>query len=159
MTTIDRVLEPPWQAGAAARGDGPVPEVSVVATGVSAREQFHLFAVRHTAALHRIAYLLCGDDHRAHDLTQIALEKTYRHWHRVKDGNPFGYARRVLSTARIDGWRSTRREVLRSPEGLAMQQPGRGAVGDGSATVAARRILTGPPPARPARPAPVRTAR
>ncbi|WP_020016890.1 SigE family RNA polymerase sigma factor [Promicromonospora sukumoe] len=98
------------------------PSFSVVRTGLSAEEQFRQFAVESTAALHRIAYLLCGDDHRAHDLTQIALERTYRHWARIKDGNPFGYARRVLATARIDGWRRTRREVLRSPEDVAVAQ-------------------------------------
>ncbi|MEU4386898.1 SigE family RNA polymerase sigma factor [Promicromonospora sp. NPDC023805] len=98
------------------------PEFSVVRTGVSAEEQFRLFAVESTAALHRIAYLLCGDDHRAHDLTQIALERTYRHWSRLKDGNPFAYARRVLATARIDGWRRTRREILQSPEDVVVAQ-------------------------------------
>ena len=98
------------------------PGFAVVRTGVTAEEQFRLFAVQHTAALHRIAYLLCGDDHRAHDLTQIALERTYRRWNRLKDGNPFAYARRVLATARIDGWRRTRREVLRSPEDVVLAQ-------------------------------------
>jgi RNA polymerase sigma-70 factor (sigma-E family) len=98
------------------------PDFPVVRTGVSAEEQFRLFAVESTAALHRIAYLLCGDDHRAHDLTQIALERTYRHWSRVKDGNPFAYARRVLATARIDGWRRTRREILQAPEDVFLTQ-------------------------------------
>lgn len=30
----------------------------------------------------------------------------------VRDGNPLGYARRVVATARIDSWRKDRREVL-----------------------------------------------
>ncbi|MBL0884821.1 SigE family RNA polymerase sigma factor [Myceligenerans indicum] len=111
MTTIEDI-EPPRQA------DHVPPDFTVVRTGVTAVEQFRLFAVEHTATLHRIAYLMCGDDHRAHDLTQIALERTFRHWSRVKDGNPFGYARRVLFTARVDGWRRTRREVLRSPDSV-----------------------------------------
>jgi DNA-directed RNA polymerase specialized sigma24 family protein len=106
MNAISEAIGPPVTAE---------PEFAVIRTGVSAEEQFRLFAVEHTAALHRIAYLLCGDDHRAHDLTQIALERTYRRWSRLKDGNPFAYARRVLATARIDGWRRTRREVLQSP--------------------------------------------
>lgn len=108
--------------GAATDVPAGAPEFSVVRTGVSAEEQFRLFAVESTAALHRIAYLLCGDDHRAHDLTQIALERTYRHWSRLKDGNPFAYARRVLATARIDGWRRTRREILQSPEDVVVTQ-------------------------------------
>lgn len=117
MNAISEATGPP--AGVSRRAE---PSFSVVRTGLSAEEQFRQFAVESTAALHRIAYLLCGDDHRAHDLTQIALERTYRHWSRVKDGNPFGYARRVLATARIDGWRRTRREVLRSPEDVAVAQ-------------------------------------
>lgn len=110
------------ESGAATEVPAGAPEFSVVRTGVSAEEQFRLFAVESTAALHRIAYLLCGDDHRAHDLTQIALERTYRHWSRLKDGNPFAYARRVLATARIDGWRRTRREILQSPEDVVVAQ-------------------------------------
>jgi RNA polymerase sigma-70 factor (sigma-E family) len=118
------------------------PEFSVVRTGVSAEEQFRLFAVESTAALHRIAYLLCGDDHRAHDLTQIALERTYRHWSRIKDGNPFAYARRVLATARIDGWRRTRREVLQSPEDVVVaQEASRSPAVDSGSQVADRERL------------------
>ncbi|WP_229872462.1 SigE family RNA polymerase sigma factor [Promicromonospora soli] len=117
-------------------------EFSVVRTGMSAEEQFRLFAIESTAALHRIAYLLCGDDHRAHDLTQIALERTYRHWSRLKDGNPFAYARRVLATARIDGWRRTRREVLQSPETVAVaQEASRAPAADSGAQVAERERL------------------
>ncbi|HEV6955193.1 MAG TPA: SigE family RNA polymerase sigma factor [Promicromonospora sp.] len=145
MSALSEATGPPVtpRVGTRATGpsaDGAVP-FAVVRTGVSAEEQFRLFAVEHTAALHRIAYLLCGDDHRAHDLTQIALEKTYRRWSRVKDGNPFAYARRVLATSRIDGWRRTRREVLRSPEDLAVTQEARGAVGDDAATVVERERL------------------
>ncbi|GAB2499387.1 SigE family RNA polymerase sigma factor [Promicromonospora xylanilytica] len=124
MNAISQATDPP--AGAAVGRPVPEPEFSVVRTGVSAEEQFRLFAVESTAALHRIAYLLCGDDHRAHDLTQIALERTYRHWSRIKDGHPFAYARRVLATARIDGWRRTRREVLRSPEDVVVVQEASG---------------------------------
>ncbi|MFD7025116.1 SigE family RNA polymerase sigma factor [Promicromonospora sukumoe] len=130
MNAISQAIGPPASAGAGgavgAGGAGarraPEPEFSVVRTGASAEEQFRQFAVDSAAALHRIAYLLCGDDHRAHDLTQTALERTYRHWSRVKDGNPFAYARRVLATARIDGWRRTRREVLQAPETVAVRQ-------------------------------------
>ncbi|MFI2363187.1 SigE family RNA polymerase sigma factor [Promicromonospora sp. NPDC019610] len=147
MSTISEATGPPVRTS---RQAGPVgapaavPGFSVVRTGASAEEQFRLFAVEHTAALHRIAYLLCGDDHRAHDLTQIALERTYRRWSRI-DGNPFAYARRVLATARIDGWRRTRREVLRSPEDVAVAQEVRqdavGDGGDGGAQVAERERL------------------
>ena len=153
MNAISQALGPPaGRTVDASRQAEPVPdldaarsaalEFSVVRTGVSAEEQFRPFAVESTAALHRIAYLLCGDDHRAHDLTQIALERTYRHWSRLKDGNPFGYARRVLATARIDGWRRTRREVLQSPEDVALAQEALRAPGtDSGAQVAERERL------------------
>ena len=139
MNAISEATGPP--AGVSRRAE---PSFSVVRTGLSPEEQFRQFAVESTAALHRIAYLLCGDDHRAHDLTQIALERTYRHWSRIKDGNPFGYARKVLATARIDGWRRSRREVLRSPEDVAVvQEAGRaGQVpADDAAQVAERERL------------------
>ena len=145
MNAISQAIGPPagtafdasWQAEPVPGPDGvpsAAPEFSVVRTGVSAEEQFRLFAVESTAALHRIAYLLCGDGHRAHDLTQIALERTYRRWSRLKDGNPFAYARRVLATARIDGWRRTRREVLQSPEDVAVAQEASRAPGTDSGT-------------------------
>jgi RNA polymerase sigma-70 factor (sigma-E family) len=121
-TAVGATLRAVPEPGAGTDATAGAPEFSVVRTGVSAEEQFRLFAVESTAALHRIAYLLCGDDHRAHDLTQIALERTYRHWSRIKDGNPFAYARRVLATARIDGWRRTRREILQSPEDVVVAQ-------------------------------------
>jgi RNA polymerase sigma-70 factor (sigma-E family) len=90
----------------------------VVAAGRTAAERFTAFAAASTPALSRIAYLLSGDEHRAADLVQLALERTYRAWGRVGDGDPFAYARRVIATARIDGWRRTRRDVLSDPVDL-----------------------------------------
>ena len=144
MNAISEATGPPVTTEpAAAPEPAAEPGFSVVRTGVSADEQFRLFAVQHTAALHRIAYLLCGDDHRAHDLTQIALERTYRRWSRVKDGNPFAYARRVLTTARIDGWRRTRREVLQPPEDVVVTQEASRSLGadDGSQIAERERLV------------------
>ncbi|WP_144681558.1 SigE family RNA polymerase sigma factor [Cellulosimicrobium sp. TH-20] len=90
---------------------GGAPEVQVVRVGLTAEERFTEFARTSSADLYRYAYLLCGDAHRAHDLVQLALERTFRAWTRVGDGQPFAYARRVVMTARIDSWRRTRREV------------------------------------------------
>jgi RNA polymerase sigma-70 factor (sigma-E family) len=97
--------------------DTPDERVRVIAAGTAA-ERFTAFATASTPALSRIAYLLCGDEHRAGDLVQLALERTYRAWGRVGDGDPFAYARRVIATARIDGWRRTRRDVLSDPADL-----------------------------------------
>jgi RNA polymerase sigma-70 factor (sigma-E family) len=95
--------------------DGP--RAVVVTTGTRA-DRFTAFARERSPELSRIAYLLCGDQHRAADLVQLALERTYRAWNRVGDGDPFAYARRVIATARIDSWRRTRRDVLVDPADL-----------------------------------------
>jgi RNA polymerase sigma-70 factor (sigma-E family) len=87
-------------------------EMVVVRSGVDPVADFTAFAQANTPALYRIAYLLCGDQHRSQDLVQLALERTFKAWKKVGDGDPFAYARRVLATARIDTWRRTRREVL-----------------------------------------------
>lgn len=87
-------------------------EMLVVRSGGDPVADFTAFAQANTPALYRIAYLLCGDQHRAQDLVQLALERTFKAWKKVGDGDPFAYARRVLATARIDTWRRTRREVL-----------------------------------------------
>ena len=93
------------------------PRAKVVTTGTPA-EQFTAFARDRSPELSRIAYLLCGDVHRAADLVQLALERTYRAWNRVGDGEPFAYARKVIATARIDSWRRTKRDVLVAPAEL-----------------------------------------
>lgn len=93
------------------------PSAIVVTTGTRA-ERFTAFARDRSPELSRIAYLLCGDVHRAADLVQLALERTYRAWNRVGDGDPFAYARRVIATARIDSWRRTKRDVLVAPADL-----------------------------------------
>jgi RNA polymerase sigma-70 factor (sigma-E family) len=95
--------------------DGP--DAIVVTTGAPA-ERFTSFARDRSPELSRIAYLLCGDVHRAADLVQLALERTYRAWNRVGDGDPFAYARRVIATARIDSWRRTKHDVLVAPTDL-----------------------------------------
>ncbi|MFD6443917.1 SigE family RNA polymerase sigma factor [Promicromonospora sp. NPDC060204] len=60
--------------------------------------------------LHRTAYLLCGDPHRAEELVQSTFERVYRTWAKVKPGTQRAYARQILVNLRIDGWRHTRRE-------------------------------------------------
>ncbi|MFJ3407696.1 SigE family RNA polymerase sigma factor [Promicromonospora sp. NPDC090134] len=113
------------------------PRARVVTTGTTA-ERFTTFARERSPELSRIAYLLCGDTHRAADLVQLALERTYRAWNRVGDGDPFAYARRVIATARIDSWRRTRRDVLVAPADL---RPG--AASDGTQHVVDRDALVG----------------
>lgn len=62
-------------------------------------------------ALARTAWLLTGDHHRAEELVQQALVKTYLAWPKAREGDPLAFARRVLANTRIDSWRRRRREV------------------------------------------------
>jgi len=66
----------------------------------------------------RTAYLLCGDWHRADDLTQIAFVKLYGAWSRIRDHRALdAYVRSCLVRATVDEsrrpWRRERAvEVL-----------------------------------------------
>ncbi|MFD0639273.1 SigE family RNA polymerase sigma factor [Catenulispora yoronensis] len=67
------------------------------------REEFREFAVASQSHLRRSAYLLCGDWHFAEDLVQIAFDRIYRHWHRVRAAdNPHAYASRVVFRCYLD---------------------------------------------------------
>lgn len=85
---------------------------------ISKNEEFTAFMREARDPLHRMAFLLSGDAHRAEELTQQTFERCYRHWHKARAGDPLVYARRVLANLRIDAWRRTRREVLTGPEDL-----------------------------------------
>lgn len=80
--------------------------------------EFTTFVERHQQDLLRTAWLLVGDAHRAEELTQQALVRTYGAWSRARSGDPLAYARRVLVNLRVDAWRRRRREVLVPPEDL-----------------------------------------
>jgi len=90
-------------------------ETSIVMIGAARRDrdaQFTAFVADHQAELLRTAWLLVGDAHRAEELTQAALVRTYAAWPRAASGDPVAYARRVLVNLRTDTWRRRRREVL-----------------------------------------------
>lgn len=99
---------------------GDEPEVVVVAGGgpATSRDEFTAFVREHSATLYRVAYMLCGNPHRAQDLVQQTLERTYRSWGRVRDGSPLAYSRTVLVNLRVDTWRRTRRERAVDPQDL-----------------------------------------
>ncbi|WP_055590763.1 SigE family RNA polymerase sigma factor [Peterkaempfera griseoplana] len=59
---------------------------------------FEEYAVARQRHLYRTAHLLCGDPHRAHDLTQTTLAKLFQHWRRAsRADNLDAYARTVLT--------------------------------------------------------------
>jgi RNA polymerase sigma factor (sigma-70 family) len=111
----------------AQRGSHGEVEVDLVARRTR-DEEFSAFMREARDPLHRMAYLLSGDRHRAEELTQQALERTYRAWSRAREGDPLAYARRVLANLRVDTWRRTWREVLAGPDELSR------AAGDGASS-------------------------
>lgn len=77
------------------------------ADGASAVEvDFEEFVAARSPSLWRSAYLLTGDPHKAEDLVQVALAKTWRRWSTVaRDGAVEGYVRRAMVTTYTDWWR------------------------------------------------------
>jgi DNA-directed RNA polymerase specialized sigma24 family protein len=71
--------------------------------GASRDEEFSAYVAQRRTQLRRIAYLLCGDVHKAEDLVQTALMKLYVAWNRVqRSGNVDAYTRRILVNSGID---------------------------------------------------------
>src|SRR5690606_12908543 len=58
--------------------------------------EFTAFVRDSAAYLHRTAYLLCGDGHRAEELVQSTFERVYRTWAKVRPGTQRAYARQIL---------------------------------------------------------------
>ncbi|MEV7026032.1 SigE family RNA polymerase sigma factor [Kitasatospora sp. NPDC093558] len=86
--------------------------------------EFTEYVASRSGWLRKVAYLLCGDWHRADDLVQETIAKLYVNWSRAgRMENLDGYARRVLVNVflgeqRTSWWRRTvRREA--APETAA----------------------------------------
>jgi RNA polymerase sigma-70 factor (sigma-E family) len=75
------------------------------------REQdFRDLYVGRAPALRRTAFLLCGDWHQAEDLVQVAFEKVYASWHRVRAVEALdSYVRRTLVRCWVDETRRPHR--------------------------------------------------
>ncbi|WP_407342254.1 SigE family RNA polymerase sigma factor [Pengzhenrongella phosphoraccumulans] len=99
--------------------------------------EFTAFMVEAEPLLGRMAWLLCGDVHRAEELVQQALVRAYMAWPRARSGDPLAYARKTLTNLRIDTWRRRRRECLTSPEAM----PELAAGGSGTHSYADRDVL------------------
>jgi RNA polymerase sigma-70 factor (sigma-E family) len=79
-------------------------------------ETFHEFVVHRSPALSRRAYLLTGDHQLAEDLLQRSLALTYRHWRRIRGGDPEAYVRRVMYHQQVSWWRRRRPAERLDPE-------------------------------------------
>ncbi|MFJ9953432.1 sigma factor [Kitasatospora sp. NPDC091207] len=82
----------------------------------TAREaEFTAYVASRSGWLRKVAYLLCGDWHRADDLVQESISKLYVNWPRAgRVENVDGYARKVLvntflAEQRSPWWRRTTR--------------------------------------------------
>ncbi|MFI9329727.1 SigE family RNA polymerase sigma factor [Kitasatospora sp. NPDC052868] len=92
--------------------------------------EFSAFVVGNGRRLVRLAELLTGDPHRASDIVQSALERAYRHWHRISADDPTAYVRRIVVNQHRDWWRLLRNRELPTdrapdragPEDLAERQ-------------------------------------
>lgn len=85
--------------------------------------EFSAFVHRSSEELLRVAWYLTGDVHRAQDLVQASLVKTYLKWHKIEAGGALAYTRRILANERISQWRSTRAEVLIESPGQSRRGP------------------------------------
>jgi RNA polymerase sigma-70 factor (sigma-E family) len=101
---------------------------------------FEEYVAARGSALVRFAILLTGDLHRAEDLVQDALARTYLRWGRIRRvDNPDVYVRRLLVNASRSWWRRrTNREL---PVERAAERPAPGDMGAESAERDALRRL------------------
>lgn len=67
------------------------------------RRDFEEYVSTRLPALHRAAYLLCGDADRADDIVQNTVTKLYRRWRIAREAeNLDGYVHRILTRTFID---------------------------------------------------------
>ncbi|MBB5958063.1 RNA polymerase sigma-70 factor (sigma-E family) [Saccharothrix tamanrassetensis] len=52
--------------------------------GVTEEEVFTAYVGEHLPRLRRLAYLMCGDEHRADDVVQIAITRLFTHWRKAR---------------------------------------------------------------------------
>ena len=77
---------------------------------------FREYVVARSPALTRAAWLLTGDQTAAEDLVQNALVRMWSRWTRIgRDSSVDAYARRVLVTTYINGWRRRWLLLSKSP--------------------------------------------
>lgn len=91
-------------------------------------EAFRGFVAARSTALLRSAYLLVGDRHRAEDLLQTALIKTYLARSRIRDVAAIeAYVRRTMVTTATSWWRGRwyrERAVVQVPDRVAADELG-----------------------------------
>jgi RNA polymerase sigma-70 factor (sigma-E family) len=113
----------------------------------SEEDAFRRYAVARTPVLLRIAYLMCGDWHRAEDIVSTATVKLYLAWRTAsRASNVDAYARQIVVRTFLD----ERRRPWRR-EHVAADLPDHAATGgefaaDAAARLDLRRVLATMPP-------------
>ncbi|ALG06054.1 SigE family RNA polymerase sigma factor [Kibdelosporangium phytohabitans] len=87
----------------------------------SDEEHYTEYVTARLPALRRIAYLLCGDNHRADDIVQNAITRLYVHWRKARAAdNLDAYVRTIVVRTFLNeqrtGWFSRTRVVDEMPE-------------------------------------------
>jgi RNA polymerase sigma-70 factor (sigma-E family) len=76
-------------------------------------------------ALHRAAYLLCGDGHRADDIVAATTMVLYRHWRRAREAdNVDAYVHRILVRKFLEERRLHWARVRLMPDLPEQRRPG-----------------------------------
>jgi RNA polymerase sigma-70 factor (sigma-E family) len=79
-------------------------------------ESFREFVAARMGKLRGVAFLACGDRHKADDAVSAALVKLYANWSRI--ANPHHYATRVVMNAAVDELRRPWRRERSTETGL-----------------------------------------
>ncbi len=112
------------------------------ANAADVEADFCAFVAGRQAALRNSAWLLTGDAGLAEDLVQVALVKSWPHWHKLLGSNGAeAYVRRTMVTTYSSWWR---RKWRREVPGDLPEQPSPGV--DVAVTESVRRALLSLPP-------------
>lgn len=80
--------------------------------------EFRDYVAARSQRMRRLAYLMCGDWHRAEDAVQTAFVKLYGAWNRAKHASLDAYTRRIVVNAVTDQHRGSWFRRERSAETL-----------------------------------------
>jgi RNA polymerase sigma-70 factor (sigma-E family) len=105
-------------------------------------ESFEQFMAAALPGLLRFGHVLTGDRHRAEELAQSALVKTYRRWGSLEHDQPVAYVRRAMANTYTSWWRSARHEAAMPP---GFDAPGRDGTSYDERDAALRALATLPP--------------
>lgn len=73
-------------------------------------DEFVEFVRDASPRLLKAAWFICGDTQVSQDLVQSAFEKVFLRWGRLRDAQPYAYARRCMLNSHIDTTRRRRRD-------------------------------------------------